>query len=48
MPKGALQQRAMQQLAGDRQLGDKFVAGLEGRSRIIHQNESMATEQVKC
>src|SRR5580658_10826693 len=38
----ALQQRAPQQLAGDRQFADQLLACSEGLLMIIHKNESEA------
>ena len=43
MSDGALQQRATQQFAGDRQLADKLLRALEDRSQIIRKNESDRT-----
>ncbi|WP_392691337.1 hypothetical protein [Bradyrhizobium sp. RDI18] len=44
----ALQQRAAQQLTGDRQLPDKLLTRLWARLRIIHKNESMLPLQVNA
>jgi hypothetical protein len=47
MPDGALQQRAAQQLASDRQLPTSFSRVRMARSRIIYKNESAPAGLVK-